>query len=487
MQDSLKEKTISGMIWNGIQQFGSMLLSFIANLILARLLTPDDFGCIGMIMVFIAVANIFVDGGFGAALIQKRNPTQEDYSTIFYWNLVLSIFLFFVLYLLAPYIAGFYKISFLSSILRVLGCVLIINAFSVIQTNILIKQLNFKRLAQINIVASIVGIILGVSCAFVGLGIWSLVVQILTISFVRAVLFWVINRWYPCMVFSRKSFIELLGFGGLMLLSNVAETISNNIQSLIIGRFFSAKDLGFYTQAKKLEEVPVNGLAQVVDQVTFPVFSSIRKDSDDLKQNVKKTMKAITFFNFPLMVVLIVIAYPLFNILYTEKWNAAVPYFQILCIEAMFFTLNTTNTNIFKSIGRSDVYFYVQLIKRIVGIVIILIGLKFGVWGIMWSLVLNSYLYFFINSIVTGWVIHYGLIEQIKDVVLNYLLAILVGLVTYYLTRIIDVCDVFLLMMQVGIYVLLYLGLAYCLKLEGGKIYYAIIKNKIINFSNKNI
>jgi O-antigen/teichoic acid export membrane protein len=482
MSKSLKEQTISGMIWSAIQRFGTMFISFIANLVLARLLVPEDFGCIGMLMVFIAIANTFVDGGFGSALIQKENPTQEDYSTIFYWNLLLSVILFVILFFSAPFVAQFYKIDLLCKVLRVQGIVLIINAFCIIQNNQLTKFLQFKTLARINIASVSLGATIGILLAFLGFGVWSLVVRLLALSFTHCVFLWLFSKWKPLKTFQWESFKSLFNYGGLILLSNLVETIYNNVQALIIGRFFSSRSLGFYTQAKHLQEIPTISLSQIVNQVSFPVFSQLQTDRIRLKDAIKKNIKSITFLTFPLMAMLIVIAKPLILFLYTEKWISSVPYFQLLCVYGMLYTLNTVNTNIYKSIGRSDVFFLVQFSKRILSIGFIIAGLQFGIWGMMWAVALSGYLHFFINGIVSGKVVNLGLGEQIKDTFPYYILSIAAGIGTYYLSYcLVNMNNTFLLLVQITAYIAIYFGIAYLCKLEGFIIYYQIIKMRLCN------
>lgn len=290
MKDSLKERTISGMLWTAVQRFGRMGIMFVGNLVLARLLSPEDFGYIGMLMVFIAIANTFVDSGFGAALIQRKEPTQTDYSTIFYWNLIVAFFFCGVFYISAPWIAAFYKLPDLVPILRVQSLVLILNAFSIIQLNQLTKQLEFKILAKVNLVAALGGVVLGILTAYMGWGVWSLVVMNLSNAFLLNVVVWYATKWKPMWCFSWQSFKSLFGYGSLILVSSLIETIYTNIQLLIVGRVFSAKTLGYFTQAKKMEEVPVIGLSEVVNQVTFSVYSQVQDDKQRLVNGLRKSI-----------------------------------------------------------------------------------------------------------------------------------------------------------------------------------------------------
>lgn len=480
MQQGLKEKTITGMIWSTVQKFGALLISFVANLVLARLLTPEDFGYIGMITVFIAVANTLVDGGFASALIQKKKPTNIDYSTIFYWNIILSVLFYIAIYLAAPSIAEFYKQPLLETILRIQGLVLFFNAFTIIQSNQLIKQLNFKKLAKLNLISTSLGSIVGIVMAFQGYGVWSLVAKLLITSLTQSILLWFFNSWRPLKIFSYESFKSLFKFGFLMLLSTLVETIYTNIQALIIGRAYSAKDLGFYSQADKLQKLPANSLSGIVNQVTYPVFAEMQNDLPRMKNGVKKSLKSVTYLNFPIMVLLIIIANPLLNLLLTDKWSESIPYFQILCLSGMLLTLNTTNTNIFKAIGRSDIYFFTQLGKRLLGLGLIFIGLQFGIKGMLYGIVCSSYLFFIINAYISGRNIQYGIVEQIKDIAPSYLISIVTGVLTYIFTYSINLNNVLLIFIQICMYSVLYLGISYFFKIEAFYIYYKTFK-KIIN------
>lgn len=467
------------MLWNSVQQFGVMFISFAVNILLARLLTPEDFGIIGMIMVFIALSEVFVDGGFASALIQKKAPTNADYSTVFYWNLFISLLLFILLFITAPFIERFYEMSNLTLILRVQGIILIINAFNIIQFNQLRKKLRFRELANVALIATLIGAIIGVIMAYLGYGVWSLVVKLLATSFFTTVFLWLKSKWIPSLVFSKRSFKDLFGYGAFILLTSLVDKIYNNIQQLIIGKVFSAGDLGYFTQAKKMEDIPVRGLSAVVNQVTFPVFSELQDDIERMKRGISKSLKAITFINFPMMVLLIVIAEPLILILLTDKWEASIPYFQILCIAGMIWTVLTTNTNIFKALGRSDMYFYVQFGKRVVGVLTILIGLRFGIFGMLYAVAINAYLFFFINAYYSSKLTGYRIMHQIKDIGPQYILAVFVGIITHFVGTYMSVNVYVDLVILSLVYLILYLGLALLFKIEGCKTFLDIILSKV--------
>ncbi len=474
----LKEKTISGMIWTGIGKFGTTGLSFLSNLVLARLLMPADFGCIGMLQVFVAISSIFVTAGFGAALVQKKDPTHIDYTSVFYWNLAASIFFYVLLVACSPAIARFYHLPELRAVLCVQSLTLIIQAFSTVQSCQLQKQLRFKELSVRNMVAALCGATVAIIMAICGCGVWSLVASQLVTTLTSVLLLWRMSTWRPTLEFSLRSLKELFAFGGLMALSSLVETIYSNLQSLIIGRIYTATDLGYYNQAKKLESVPTDSLSHIVNEVSFPVFASLQDDIERLCYGVRKNMKAITYLNFPLMALLIVIAHPLITLLYGARWETSVSYFQILCISSMVYTINTLNTNVIKSLGKSKIYFCVQLLKRLIGILIILIGVQYGIYGLLWGVTSVGYLSFFINAIVNKRLIQYGLWSQIKDVGFCYLLSVGIAAVCFFLGRLLPIHEYLVMLIQILLYAILYLACSVAFKMEGYYTYRTIFMEK---------
>ena len=475
----LREKTVSGMFWMGVGKFGTLTLNFLSNLVLARLLMPSDYGEIGMLHVFIAISGVFVSAGFGSALIQKKNPTHLDYTSVFYWNLVAALVFYGILFFCGPAIAAFYKIPQLCRILRVQSLGMIVGAFSHVQSNQLQKQLRFRELSIRNIVATIIGTIVSITLALMGYGVWSLVFGNLVSSIAAVLLLWWMSTWRPTWEFSWQSLRELFSFGGLMALSSLVETIYYNLQSLIIGKWFSAKDLGYYTQARKLEGIPTSALSQIVGTVSFPVFSSLQDDKDRLRGAVRNNIKAVTYLNFPLMVLLMIIARPLITLLYGTKWEPATPYFQILCIYGMVYTLNTLNTNVIKSLGRSGVFFTIQLIKRLTGIVLIVLGMRFGIYGLLWAVVINAYLAVLINVFVNKRLIGYGLVEQVGDVGGYFLLSVILGAAVFFLVPRIPVHTYLQMLIEIVLYAGLFLLFSRWLKLDGYATYVAIIKKRL--------
>lgn len=482
MQENLKAKTVSGMIWSALQRFGTMGISFVSNIVLARLLTPDDYGCIGMLAIFITVSNTFVDGGFGSALIQKKDVTQKDYSTIFWWNLFLSIVLYGVLFISAPAVSRFYNIPLLESVLQVQGIILIINALNIVQTNQLRKSINFKRLATIHIVSHIVAAVLAIVLAYMGWGVWALVAQQIVASSITSVMLWIMNRWMPSLCFSIESFKQLFSFGGFILASNLINTFCNNIQGLLIGKFFNPAMLGYYTQARKLEEIASTSCSNVVDQVSYPVLSKLQSDNAGLKNAIQKLTSTLAYVTFPLMLILILIAEPIIMLLYGEKWLPCVPYFQILCIAGIAICLQGVSYNAVASKGKSKDLFIWTIIKRLFALIVLVICMYIGgIIGLMWGCSIGSWIILFSNLYLVSKYINYKFIEQIKDLLPILLVSTFTFLCSYIIGTMID-CNIYIqAMVLILLYIFVYIILSYTFKIKA----FSLLKELIYDYLKK--
>lgn len=415
MAESLGHKAITGTIWASIDRMSTMAIQFIINLILARLLMPEDFGYIGMLAIFISVSQTLIDGGFGSALIQKKEPSQTDYSTVFYWNLLFAIFLYSLLFLCAPFVASFFRLPLLCRILRILGVILIINAFVIVQNNRLRKQLAFRTIALVNISSYITAAIIAVWLAYKGMGVWSLVAMQLLCGIFQNCLLWSIVRWHPSLQFSVSSLESLFGFGGYLLAANILQVICQNLQGFIIGRRFSASQMGFYSQAKKLDDVSSYALPNIIVQIIFPVFSQFQNDKRKLQELLGMSVRMISFIIFPLMLLLILVAKPLIVSLYGEKWLPSVPYFQVLCIGGIFVCLQNINYYAVAAIGRSKTLFNWSFYKWGVLLMLLLIGSHWGMYGILWGMVLSSMNIYAVNAFLVRQFVGYAIKRQIRD------------------------------------------------------------------------
>lgn len=416
MAENLKDKTIKGVFWSAFQKGGSILVSFVSTIVLARLLTPEDYGLIGMLAIFIAVSEVFINGGFGSALIQKKRPTDEDYSTFFIWNLTISVFLYGVLFLCAPFIARFYNQEILCSILRINGLVLVINAVSLVQTYQLRKQLNFKKIGAIEVSVAALSLLVCIYFAWKGYGVWALVIQTLFAGTLKTLLFWLSSKWRPMLKFSVQSFKELFSFGGFILLSNLVNTFCNNIQGLLIGKFYNPATMGYYSKARSTEQLSVNFISQVIDQVAYPVLAEAQNDNAYMIRMLKKFIGVLAFLVFPTMLLLILLAKPVFVILYSDRWLSSVPYFQILCLAGLAICLQGINYYAVAAVGKSKDMFTWTLIKRGVGLVLVVGGLAvWGINGLLVGMVLTSFLVYFINAGLVSKHIGYTGMQQFRD------------------------------------------------------------------------
>jgi len=418
-EKSLRQKTISGMIWVGVQKFGTLIITFLSNIILARLLTPDDYGMVGMLAIFIAISNAFIDGGFGSALIQKSNPSQKDYSTVFYWNIFLGVVLYEILFIAAPFIEQFYDdIVGLSIVLRVQGIVLIINAITIVQFNQLRKLMNFKLLARINVASALISVACAIVMAFLDFGVWSLVGQQIVLSISNCILLWFYCRWRPTERFSMHSLKELFAFGSFMMFSSLVNTIGSNINGLLIGKFFSAGTLGYFTQAKKLEDVSSIGLLNVVEQVTYPMLVEVKSDHNKMAIVLSRFNSALLGLTMPLLYLLILMASPIIVFLFSERWLPSAPILQILAVHGIFICMQGANYNAIAAIGKSKTLFQWTLIKRFGGIAIIVgLLLSFGFNGLLWGIVLNGAFIAFCNMYLVSKYISFKITKQLKELV----------------------------------------------------------------------
>lgn len=428
----LKQKAATGMLWSALQKYSMMFINFVSDIILARLLTPDDFGCIGMLAIFMVLAETFIDGGFGSALIQKKQPSQTDYSTIFYWNMGMSVILYAILFLGAPAVARFYKIPQLCSILRVQGLILFVYAFNVVQRNQLKKKLDFRTLAIVNVIASLVALTVTIIMAYQGLGVWSLVAKNLISAVLVSVVFWFFVKWRPIWVFSWQSFRELFSFGFYMFLTRLVNNISGQIQGLLIGRFYNASTMGYYSKAVSTEHIASRSLSDVLAQVTYPLYAKTQDDKMAMQNMIKRLTMTVSYITFPMMFILMLLAKPIFVLLYTEKWVESVPYFQILCFAGLFECLQSINFLSIPAIGRSKASFMWTMIKRAVGILLMVGGLAlFGIKGLLVGMVCNAVFSYAVNIGLVSRYIGYKWYRQLKDLFPMFVVSILAAMICY--------------------------------------------------------
>lgn len=405
------------MVWTALQKYSKMFIQFISGIILARLLTPHDYGCIGMLMIFMVMAEAFIDGGFGSALIQKKRPTQTDYSTIFWWNLGMAVVMYAILYVSAPAIARFYDIEILCDVLRIQGLVLFIYAFNIIQRNQLRKKLNFKLLSIISILTSVISLTITIIMAYMGYGVWALVAQNLLVAGIPALAFWFYVKWRPALTFSWQSFRELFSFGFYMFLTHLLNQFGNQIQGLLIGKVYNSATMGYYSKAQGTEKLASNSISQVLTQVTYPLYAEAQDDKAQLSNMIKRLTMTLSYITFPMMFVLILCAKSIFVFLYSDRWIDSVPYFQVLCIAGLAFSLQSVNYQSIAAIGKSRTMFVWTIVKRVVGICFVVVGLwLYGMNGLLIGMVLNTWFSYFVNISLVSRHIGYKWWMQLRDI-----------------------------------------------------------------------
>ncbi|TAA72305.1 lipopolysaccharide biosynthesis protein [Planococcus salinarum] len=477
-QNSLKKKTIRGLLWSFGDLMGNQGMQFIIQIILARMLLPEHFGLIGMIIVFVAVSNSIVDSGFTQALIREQNTTQTDYSTVFYFNLAVSILIYILIYLMAPSVSVFFGEPELVSLLRVLALGILINAFGIIPRAMLTKEVNFKAQAKVNMASSIISGLVAVGMAAGGFGVWSLVIRTLVMNLIQSLLLVLSKKWVPSLTFSIISFKRLFGFGWKLLVSGLIDTIFVNIYFVIIGRQYSTGQLGYYTNASKFSDMSAQSLSTAIQRVTYPVLSSIKDEKDRLKQSYRKIIKMSAFIIFPIMIGFVVIAEPLIHLLFGEQWLPMVPYFQLLCIGAMLYPIHALNLNILQVKGRSDLYLKLEIFKMIIASILIFLAiwLDLGIFGLVGAAVLSSYTALFINTYYSGREISYSVSEQLRDLIPIYAVAVIMGICTYVAGELLLNGSFIAMLIQIIMGVTFYLTFSKLAKIEElGSIFHLIL------------
>lgn len=476
---SLKEKTVDGIGWSFADNIVNSGISFIVGLILARLLSPSEFGILGMITVFVAISNTIIDSGFSSALIRKGLVSNTDYNTVFYFNLISGVLLYLLLFISAPVISRFFEVPLLIPITRVMGILLIINSLAIIQVTILIKKVDFRTQTKISLIASLTSGIIGILMAIRGFGVWSLVGQQISRQVFSTIFLWMFNKWRPTYEFSKESLRELFGFGSKMMLSGLIGAIYNNTFYFIIGKFYKADQLGMYTRAESFCSFFSSNLTSIVQKVTYPVLSSIQDNSEILKQVYRRVIKTTMFITFVCMFGLVVVAKPLVIILIGEKWIPSASLLQILCLAGMLYPLHAINLNMLQVKGRSDLFLKLEIAKKIVGMLPIFLGVFFGIKYMLWGIVITSVIAYFLNSYYSGQLIQYSVKDQIKDITSSLIISLIIALGAYLIGMLVNLPIIIELILQILMGLLIMIGICEILHFEDYLYIKQLVKNKI--------
>lgn len=421
---SLKEKTIIGTFWGAIERFSGQGIQFVVLIVMARLLTPKDYGLIGMVTVFTSIAQTLIDSGFSQALIRKRRRTEIDNSTTLYFNIAVGFFVYVVFYLIAPYVASFYNEPELKSVMRVISIIVVLNSFSVVQVALYTARVDFKTQSKATFFSATISGVVGIYSAYVGYNVWSLVYQQLSYAFVNMLLLWWFSNWYPKFVFSWQSFRELFAFGSKILVSGLLNTIYNNMYQLVIGKVFNASTLGFYSRASHFAIFPSTNISGILQRVSYPILCELQDDTNKLIDVYRKFIRISTLIIFPLMMILAAVSRPMIVIVLGEKWIYAATLLCIICFSSMWYPIHHLNVNILQAIGRSDLTLKTEVMKKCVGVIILVVTIPFGIETMCYGGILSSMICLVINCYYVGKLLNVGFVCQMKDVMAVFLISI---------------------------------------------------------------
>lgn len=479
---SLKRNTLIALFWKFCERFGVSGVQFILQIILARLLTPNDYGMLSIMIIFVNLANVFIQNGFNTALIQKKDTIEEDYSSVFWISLLASIIIYLALFVFAPVISDFYKMTNFVKPFRIISLMIIPGALNSIQIAIVSKKMDFKKIFTSNLLSIIFSGIVGVVLAYLGFGVWALVFQTLLNVTIACIVMWFTVKWRPKILFNFYRLKLLFNYGWKLLLSSLLETLYQELSSLVIGKKFNSNTLGFYNRGKQFPQFLINAINGSVQSVMLPAMSSIQDKKDQVKNVMRKSIKLSSYVIFPIMVGLAVVADPLVKILLTDKWSQCVPYLQIFCFSFAFYPVHTCNLQTINALGRSDIYLKLEIIKKSIGIVVLAIAV-FGFHSpiaIAMTGVFTTFTSCFINAYPNKKLINYSYIEQMKDILPNFILSCVMGVVVYPIIYL-NMNSFIILVLQVIIGMLVYLGISFIFKIESFKYIY----NTLISFIKK--
>lgn len=428
---SLRKQAVSGMIWSYSQQFGSQLITFAVSIVLARLVLPEEFGLIGMLAIFMGIGTALFNGGLTSSLIRSQECSQEDYSTVFYFNFVGSVIVYGILFIASPWIADFYHQPALTNITRIYGLTFILSAFGTVQNTILTRELKFKKQAIISLPALIISSTVGLIMAYWNYGVWSLVGSVLVNAFFTSLFLWFSANWYPKFIFSKEKFKLHFHYGYKLTISSILDTVFTNIYQIVIGKFYSAAQVGYYTRANTLMMLPVGIVSGALNKVIFPLFSKVQDDLPRFRNAYKQIMQMVLFIITPIIVLMGILAKPLIVLLFTDKWLPVVPIFQIICFTGILYPIHLYNLIVLQVKGRSDLFLKLEVVKKVLSAIILTISFFFGFYALLWGQLIFSILALLINTHFAGRMLEYSMSQQIKDISPIFAFAIIMAAITY--------------------------------------------------------
>lgn len=462
---SNKAKVISSLLWKLMERGGMQGVQFIVQIVLARLLTPDEYGTIAIVLVFINLAQVFVQSGLNTALIQKKHADEVDFSSVLYISLLIALVLYSVIFLTAPNIAGFYGDPILTSVLRVLGLILFFGAFNSIQNAYISRNMMFKKLFYSSLGAVFLSGIAGIVAAYMGLGIWALVIQQLVNNTATTIIMWFTVKWRPKLVFSIERVKTLFAFGWKLLASSLIDVLNRELRTLIIGKIYTSSMLGYYNRGQSFPKIIVSNVNGSIQSVMLPTLSAHQDNKKRVKEMMRRAIITSSFLLFPMMIGMSVVAEPLVKLILTDKWLPAVPFLQIFCISYLLMPIHTANLQAINAMGRSDIFLKLEVVKKVVGLIILGVSLPFGVYALAFSSIISGIISSFINAYPNKRLLDYSYQEQIKDIMPSLINSIIMGAIVYLL-NFLSLPVWRILMLQIIVGVTVYFGLAKILKLE---------------------
>lgn len=475
--DITKKKVLGSLFWRFSERTAAQGVSFVVSVILARLLTPEDYGLIGLITVFISIATVFVSSGFGNALIQKENATQTDFSSVFYFSIFMGMVMYIILFICAPFIASFYNDPLLTPVVRVLSLSLVIAGVNSVQQAYVSKTMQFKRFFFSTIIGTLVSAVIGIFMAYKGYGVWALVIQNLSNQIMDTCILWFTVKWRPTLEFSFTEMKKMFSYGWKLLFSSLLDTVYNNLYSLVIGKFYSAKDLGHYNRGRNIPNMVITNINGSIQSVMFPAFSNCQGDKVRLKAMVRRSIMTSTYIIMPAMIGLAAVAKPLTILLLTEKWLPSVPFMQFSCFILAFWPIHTTNLQAINAVGRSDIFLKLEIIKKVLGFSIMVISIPMGLYAMMIGNCFSAVISSFLNASPNRKLLNYGYREQIRDILPALLLSVFMGMIVL-LWSMTDMSSILILVCQVVTGAVIYFFGSKLLKLES----YDYIINMIKSF-----
>lgn len=429
--ESLKNKAVSGAMWRMFEMIVCQVVAFGVGIVLARLLSPEDYGAVGMLAIFFAVANCFKDCGFGTALVQNKNRTEEDYSTAFIFNVGSSLVIYLIFFITAPFIAAFYDMPILTDITRVSALSFILSGLTGVQYAKLNIDMNFKFRSQMSILGQILSGVTGLALAYMGFGVWALVLQGLIAGAITGIVLWLSSGWRPMLQFSVAAFKRLWGFGANMLGSGIINTVYNNLYTLVIGKCFNPSSVGMYNRANGYASLPSTVIMDMSLGVNFPILAQLQDDRDRLLSAYERLLKVPIYVLYPMLIGMIVLAEPLIQVMIGDKWLPCVPYLQILCVGYMFYPLNGLNVNLLMVKGRPDLVLKLDYIKKPIGILMLVAAIPFGIIWMMVGKALYSVIVYAMNCYYTDKILDYGFVKQVKVLIPILINSLVMGAIVF--------------------------------------------------------